>query len=33
MENPRNSGTRDGMDALGVQGNQIRRYIHNFDDA
>lgn len=25
--------TRDGMDALGVQGNQIRRYIHSFDDA
>jgi hypothetical protein len=24
---------RDGMDALGVQGNQIRRYIHSFDDA
>jgi len=29
----RNMGTRDGMDALGVQGNQIRRYIHSFDDA
>ncbi|KAI9465863.1 Metallo-dependent phosphatase [Lactarius psammicola] len=26
-------GTRSGMDALGVQGNQIRRYIHSFDDA
>jgi len=26
-------GTRGGMDALGVQGNQIRRYIHSFDDA
>jgi len=25
--------TRGGMDALGVQGNQIRRYIHSFDDA
>lgn len=27
------SRARDGMDALGVQGNQIRRYIHSFDDA
>jgi serine/threonine-protein phosphatase 2B catalytic subunit len=27
------NGSRDGMDALGVQGNQIRRYIHSFDDA
>ena len=27
------STPRDGMDALGVQGNQIRRYIHSFDDA
>ncbi|KAH9177624.1 Metallo-dependent phosphatase [Lactarius sanguifluus] len=26
-------GPRSGMDALGVQGNQIRRYIHSFDDA
>ncbi|KAH9050249.1 Metallo-dependent phosphatase [Lactarius hengduanensis] len=26
-------GSRSGMDALGVQGNQIRRYIHSFDDA
>ncbi len=26
-------GTRSGIDALGVQGNQIRRYIHSFDDA
>jgi hypothetical protein len=33
MDDPRNSGTRDGIDALGVQGNQIRRYIHSFDDA
>jgi serine/threonine-protein phosphatase 2B catalytic subunit len=32
MDDPR-SGARDGMDALGVQGNQIRRYIHSFDDA
>lgn len=27
------NGNRGGMDALGVQGNQIRRYIHSFDDA
>jgi hypothetical protein len=27
------NGPRDGTDALGVQGNQIRRYIHSFDDA
>jgi serine/threonine-protein phosphatase 2B catalytic subunit len=27
------NGNRSGMDALGVQGNQIRRYIHSFDDA
>ena len=33
MVDPRNGGSRDGMDALGVQGNQIRRYIHSFDDA
>ncbi|KAI0056353.1 Metallo-dependent phosphatase [Artomyces pyxidatus] len=26
-------GARVGPDALGVQGNQIRRYIHSFDDA
>jgi hypothetical protein len=26
-------GARVGQDALGVQGNQIRRYIHSFDDA
>jgi serine/threonine-protein phosphatase 2B catalytic subunit len=33
MNDPRSLGARDGMDALGVQGNQIRRYIHSFDDA
>lgn len=33
MNEPRSFGARDGMDALGVQGNQIRRYIHSFDDA
>lgn len=33
MDESRNMGPRDGMDALGVQGNQIRRYIHSFDDA
>ena len=33
MEGTQNNGARDGMDALGVQGNQIRRYIHSFDDA
>ncbi|KAI9451336.1 Metallo-dependent phosphatase [Russula earlei] len=33
MDGSRNIGARDGMDALGVQGNQIRRYIHSFDDA
>ncbi|KAF8504454.1 Metallo-dependent phosphatase [Russula emetica] len=33
MNDPRSFGARDGMDALGVQGNQIRRYIHSFDDA
>ena len=33
MDDPHNFGARDGMDALGVQGNQIRRYIHSFDDA
>ena len=27
------TGQRAGPDALGVQGNQIRRYIHSFDDA
>ncbi|KAI0036335.1 Metallo-dependent phosphatase [Vararia minispora EC-137] len=26
-------GQRVGQDALGVQGNQIRRYIHSFEDA
>lgn len=26
-------GDNLGGDALGVQGNQIRRHIHNFDDA
>jgi len=26
-------GARVGPDALGVQGNQIRRNIHSFDDA
>lgn len=33
VDDQRNIGSRDGMDALGVQGNQIRRYIHSFDDA
>ena len=33
MNEQRTFGARDGMDALGVQGNQIRRYIHSFDDA
>jgi serine/threonine-protein phosphatase 2B catalytic subunit len=33
MDGTQNNGARDGMDALGVQGNQIRRYIHSFDDA
>jgi hypothetical protein len=33
MDNPQSRGPRDGMDALGVQGNQIRRYITSFDDA
>jgi serine/threonine-protein phosphatase 2B catalytic subunit len=33
MDSTQNNGARDGMDALGVQGNQIRRYIHSFDDA
>ncbi|KAI0260731.1 Metallo-dependent phosphatase [Gloeopeniophorella convolvens] len=33
MGGPPSAGARIGMDALGVQGNQIRRYIHSFDDA
>jgi serine/threonine-protein phosphatase 2B catalytic subunit len=33
MDDQRSLGARGGMDALGVQGNQIRRYIHSFDDA
>ncbi|KAI0300575.1 Metallo-dependent phosphatase [Multifurca ochricompacta] len=33
MDGTRSIGTQGGMDALGVQGNQIRRYIHSFDDA
>lgn len=33
MDGTRNNGTSNGIDALGVQGNQIRRYIHSFDDA
>jgi len=33
MDESHSFGARDGMDALGVQGNQIRRYIHSFDDA
>jgi serine/threonine-protein phosphatase 2B catalytic subunit len=33
IDGAHNNGARDGMDALGVQGNQIRRYIHSFDDA
>ncbi len=33
MDEPHSFGARNGMDALGVQGNQIRRYIHSFDDA
>ncbi|KAI0002543.1 Metallo-dependent phosphatase-like protein [Russula compacta] len=33
MDGTRNNGTTNGIDALGVQGNQIRRYIHSFDDA
>jgi serine/threonine-protein phosphatase 2B catalytic subunit len=33
MDGTRSNGSRDGIDALGVQGNQIRRYIHSFDDA
>ncbi|KAI0047889.1 Metallo-dependent phosphatase [Auriscalpium vulgare] len=32
-ENVQPRGPRVGPDALGVQGNQIRRYIHSFDDA
>jgi len=33
MDGTRSNGTRNEIDALGVQGNQIRRYIHSFDDA
>jgi serine/threonine-protein phosphatase 2B catalytic subunit len=33
VDGTHSNGARDGMDALGVQGNQIRRYIHSFDDA
>jgi len=33
LDGGHNSVSRGGMDALGVQGNQIRRYIHSFDDA
>jgi serine/threonine-protein phosphatase 2B catalytic subunit len=33
MDGTQGNAPRDGMDALGVQGNQIRRYIHSFDDA
>ncbi|KAI0317847.1 Metallo-dependent phosphatase [Amylostereum chailletii] len=33
MSGPSSVASRVGPDALGVQGNQIRRYIHSFDDA
>jgi hypothetical protein len=33
MDGAHSNGARNGIDALGVQGNQIRRYIHSFDDA
>ncbi|TFY68094.1 hypothetical protein EVG20_g3697 [Dentipellis fragilis] len=33
LSNMAAAGTRLGADALGVQGNRIRHYIHSFDDA